>query len=194
MEFLNIAFDLDDTLIDFTEALHQSVFDIYGVNFRADNADCWSLQTRYGLTQEQVDRALSHAYTQWITINTIPGARELLQALWDPIGDPITIISARPTDNIAQTHRMIQHKLCENMLYTLAQSGYLRHLEKVPFIRRFKYYVDDNPHVAHVLALKTDVHVFLINKPYNQWVKHDNITRINSIADLLEYPIEKWIS
>ena len=184
--FINIAFDLDDTLVDFFPAFTKVAQDQFNA-VRRDSTS-YSLMDIYGLSILQVHICLDILYKQ-SCLQPCPGAQNLISRLWHWTHDPISIITARPIESAQSTHDLIRHRLCRTP-YTLSlPSGNDRGaLAKIPYILRFKYYVEDNPEIAWLLATQTNVKVFLIDKPYNKELNHRNITRIKDMRGLLEMP------
>ena len=189
--FINIAFDLDDTLVDFAPAFEAVAEDQFGAH--PTETDTYSLMDIYGLDILQVHLCLDILYKKCL-LQPCPGARNLISRLWHWTHDPLSIITARPIESVQDTHDLIRRYLYRTP-YTLSlPSGNDRGaLAKIPYILRFKYYVEDNPEVAWLLATQTDVHVFLIDKPYNKELDHGNITRIKDVSQLLEmHPLEMF--
>ncbi len=190
--FINIAFDLDDTLVDFAAAFEKVVSDrFYGT--KPCKSDLYSLEDIYKLPPMHINYCLDLLYAQRF-LQPCPGARNLISRLWHWTHDPLSIITARPIESAQDTHDLIRRYLCRTP-YTLSlPSGDDRGaLAKIPYILRFKYYVEDNPEVAWLLATQTDVHVFLVDKPYNKELNHGNITRIKDMRELLErHPLEMF--
>ena len=189
--FINIAFDLDDTLVDFASAFKTAAL----TRFKAKPAktDSYSLMDIYGLDILQVHICLDILYKQSY-LQPCPGARNLISRLWHWTCDPISIITARPIESAQYTHDLIRRYLCRTP-YTLSlpSSHDKGAMAKIPYILRFKYYVEDNPEVAWLLATQSDVHVFLVDKPYNKELNHRNITRIKDMRELLEmHPLEMF--
>ena len=189
--FINIAFDLDDTLVEFAAAFEKVAADQFGAH--PTETDSYSLMDIYGLDILQVHLCLDVLYTQ-SCLQPCRGARNLIVHLWHWTHDPISIITARPIESAQCTHDLIRRYLCRTP-YTLSlPSGDDKGaMAKIPYILRFKYYVEDNPEVAWLLATQTNVKVFLIDKPYNKELNHGNITRIKDIRELLEmHPLEMF--
>ena len=188
MKRLNIAFDLDNTLIDFS-TLFNHVAKIF---FNADCTDpsSYNYEISHGLTAEQRIQCLRGTYACTLETPILPGAKEFLTRLWRKSRSPITIITARPIEVATETHKLIQAKLCYNIPYTLAFSGTSN---KFSFLHGYKYYVEDHPDIAWTLATQTKMRVFLIDQPYNRSVEHGHILHIPGIGDLLHYPISTFI-
>ena len=188
MKFLNIAFDLDSTLVDFHALFTYIAASTFGLEH--ERPEEWDLRSAYGLTTAQRKEALDITYGYWPMMLAYDGVWDFLKLLWLATGDPISIVSARPISAADHTHKLVAEKVCKNVSYTLAFAE--DNAGKTPYLRRYKYYVEDNADVAWQLATQTDTHVFLIDQPYNQWLQHNNITRIEGVKDLLDRPAQQF--
>ncbi len=189
--FINIAFDLDDTLVYFADAFAAVAADRFGAH--PTETDSYSLMDIYGLDILQIHLCMDILYKTCF-LQPCPGAQNLISRLWHWTHDPLSIITARPIESVQDTHDLIRRYLCRTP-YTLSlPSGDDKGaMAKIPYILKFKYYVEDNPEVAWLLATQTDVHVFLVDKPYNKELDHGNITRIKYVSQLLEmHPLEMF--
>lgn len=182
MNHLNIAFDLDNTLVNFSrifDIMAESLFDAYCV----DPSD-YNYEKSHNLTPEQRAKCLEEAFKYPHLTPAYFGAPDLLKTLWINTGDPITVITARPIEVATETHKLVSKKLCPNIPYTLIFTEVKAH-----YLSRFKYYVEDHPDSAWMFAAQMNMKVFLIDQPYNQDLEHTNIQRIKDPSELLKDPI-----
>jgi hypothetical protein len=185
MRFLNIAFDLDNTLVNFGKAFNLSALSEFGLHDKIPNVYDYTIS--HGMTDEQRMVCLKDVYEHYGMLSVYDGVRDLMKLLWVGTGDPITIISARPTSSAVNTHKLVMERICKSVPYTLVLTE--NSVEKIPYLRRFHYYVDDNIDMAWMLATQTDTKVFLVDQPYNRGLIHENIAPITGIKELLEMDI-----
>ncbi len=188
MRFLNIAFDLDSTLIDFHTVFTHIVASTFGLACKRPEA--WDLESAYGITDAQRKWALDLTYEKLHTVPIYDGVRDFLKLLWLATGDPISIISARPISSATVTHKLVDACVCRGIPYVLTLTG--DNVGKLPHLRGFKYYAEDNSDVAWLLATQTDTKVFLVKQPYNKGLVHTNIRPIDGIKDLLKMPMNTF--
>ncbi len=94
MKFLNIAFDLDDTLVDFTAAFKASLLQHFGV--AGEPGKIYTNFIDEVPTDVEHDYCFDDIYFNYAKMPVFPGVVDLLKLLWLATGDPITIVSARP--------------------------------------------------------------------------------------------------
>lgn len=155
----NVKFDLDGVLINFAHVAKE-VLKAEGYTVNPTTEFKWT--TTPELSNTQIWKRFKHAYTLWRITPIFDGAKELLRAVYDLTGKPVSIITARPTDYATETFKVIER--VTDVPFTVAiteGSQKFAHLEPHDII------VEDRRRTVLQLA-EIGIRSLLIDRKYNQ--------------------------
>lgn len=178
---LKIAFDLDGTLIDLNAVAVPLIEAATG--FSVEGCDRWDIAGYLGVDDSLVWGCYKQAFAMVDQIPVMPGARELVQRLYEISGDPITVVSSRP-DEFATDAFAACRKVCGDVPFVLALTSSSE--EKYKYLRGFRFFVDDKFETAADLNERGMI-VFMPDRFYNQFRNNGlfGIIRIQNLAELL---------
>jgi uncharacterized HAD superfamily protein len=182
MKLINIAFDLDGTLVDLMTTVKRLVAEDYDVEVMPQNQ--WKMITEPQVTSLEVWKCIHKAYKMLDSTHPYPGAQELLQKLFHLSGcaDPIKIITARPITSAHHAYMLMDTRFT-GFDYELILT---EKDEKLMYLNRYSCMVEDKAKTAVHLA-EHGKSVFLLDRPYNQMPPIKNIVRIKDIRELLPW-------
>lgn len=103
----------------------------------------------------------------------------------------VYIITARPdytyVDTIECLMREVDLRLLKNVIIAYDKASVVNKLN-------IDVVIDDGPHIAESIVLGTSAKMYLVDKPYNQHINYDEITRVNSWKQFLSYEGLEWAS
>ena len=180
---LNIAFDLDGTLVDVFTMLTNYMEMVTGK--RVEEPKDYGLMSDYGCSEEIVQQAINKMHLNWKSCQPLPHAKELWKDLWAATHDPITIVTARSTHYATETYALVNHIFGTHIPYRISFAK--GNMGKSPYLYDFRYFVEDNGSTAWSLA-KAGITVFLLKTSYNKdmWNIHSDIQPIDSLKDIVD--------
>lgn len=181
---LNIAFDLDGCLIDFRDALCQTLSEIKKVTIDQDE---YRIKTTPSVSNQQMAEAFRRTYKLTKRTKFFDGAIEFCETLHAKSQQPILIVTSRPVWCSHHTHRLIKENLQTPYIIAFADPTFGKNM----YLSGIKYFVEDNKNIAQQLVA-CDKTVFMPNCSYNKMPTHPNIYRINNFNQLLKY-VDKFI-
>ena len=189
MKLLNIAFDLDGVLVDIMPAVNRLLKERHNVKMLPIKQ--WNIKTEpEQLPEDLIWECIHSAYDRMDDIRIYSGAKELLWKLFELTDhqDPVKIITARPPKRAANlTYKVVSERLCDFPYELVIVSDN----DKLPYLNRYKYMVEDRRRTAKYLAWEGK-HVYLVNRTYNKMEKTERVSRIRGVYDLI--PIaEKFV-
>lgn len=185
MIVLDIAFDLDGTLIHLMPVFEEILWDLYKAVVPRKRS--FKIYTEPDLPYDTIKECFDLAFEQYEKIEIHSGVKQLFEKLYDLTEkkDPIRIITARPISSAVHTYKLV-NRICDNVdseVIIVEDSD-----NKIKHLNRYSYFVDDRRKTSLHLASfgKT---VFMPVKHYNTPLpkKHEGIIMIDSITSL--YPI-----
>jgi len=183
MKVIEIAFDLDGTLINIMDPVERLLMEKYGA--KIIHPDGFQLHTEPFLEDDLIWDCIIEAYDYHDEIKIYPGAKEIITQLYNASdNDPVKIITARPLKRSANTtYKFISERLCD-LPYELVL---VSDNDKLPYLNRYTYFVEDRRKTAITLADAGKI-VFLLRRPWNALpAPHKNIIMIDKLEDLLPY-------
>lgn len=176
---MNIAFDLDDVLIDLCGAFIPTINRVMGGEKIIYNEVKEYNLEKCGATKEALNYAARSVYKFWRTETPpYPEADEVLRNIFIQTGRPIRIVTARPNYCAAETLDMCNEYFKHIPLEVIFVNGYGKSI----FLKDFDTFVEDRRKTALELA-DLGKHVYLVDKPYNQ-CEHKGITRIKDLSEI----------
>lgn len=182
-KLIDIAFDLDGTLINIMDPVERLLFEKFGA--KIVHPDGFQLHTEPFLEDEQIWECINEAYEFHDEIKIYPGATELLTKLYSlSDNDPIKIITARPPKRAANTtYKYVSERLCD-LPYELV---IVSDNDKLPYLHRYTYFVEDRRKTAIQLA-EAGKKVFFLKRKWNKLPKaYENICEIDAIKRLIPF-------
>ena len=143
---LNIAFDLDGTLVRLMPVVERVIFKKYGAMVKPNER--FHLETVPRLTNRQFALAFDEAYWQILDIKPVAFAQAFLRKLCGLTGEPITIVTARPVSAATPTLELIRHWFDVPVFLAMVGS----HKDKLTYLSNFDYFVEDRRATARLLA------------------------------------------
>ncbi|MBI9082733.1 MAG: hypothetical protein JEZ11_03990 [Desulfobacterales bacterium] len=165
MPEINIAFDLDDTLVNM-----MSVFDDYleaqHGRRMPESYDQFDISGPAQLTKKEIWFLFYQVFDDINRFPIYPGAREVLTKLYEITGEPPCILTARPHRKASETYALVK-RLMKKTPFTLI----LQHpdMSKAGHLMAMGYghYVDDRRKNVLDIA-RAGIHAFMPERCYNQ--------------------------
>lgn len=181
MKFIDIAFDLDGTLIWLMPVVERLLWEKHKV--RVPKSRKFRVTTEPEIPFEDLWDCFYEAFTCIDEIKVVPGATELLRKLHLlSDNDPVKIVTARPLKAANDTYKLVK-KVCPDFPYELIIVEDTEN--KKLHLNRYHYFVDDRRKTALDLA-EHGIKVYLPICNYNQpFPPHYNVTPIDSIQELI---------
>jgi uncharacterized HAD superfamily protein len=192
MKLLNIAFDLDGTLIELMPTFERILFEKH--NASIVQHDSFKILTEPELPWSVLEQVFFDAFECIDEIQVYPGVYEVLNKLYtESDNDPIRIITARPAWKAANATYKLVNKVCQDVPFEIVIVGTPdnTHMigpmaEKHTYLNRYDYYVDDRRKAAIELSEKYNKRIFMPNKRYNKLPLGQRFDGIIPIADISE--------
>jgi uncharacterized HAD superfamily protein len=175
----SIYVDLDDVVAETLTTFARLANDLYGKHIRFEDIFSFDLGRSFGLDEHELRRFMEIAHRREVLLEKVSPNQEALAVLreWVDCGADITIVTGRPVSTYEDTLDWLQrfevpfHGLCFVRKYGRNDLGetrrrplHLRRLAKAPFL----FSVEDNLKTASYIALRTNVPVMLLDKPWNR--------------------------
>ena len=180
----NIAFDLDETLVDIMPLTKSLLKEVYGVDLIEENT--YKVITEPQISYEQLWEIFRLVYKKVDEVRPTEGSVELLTKLYELTKDPIKIVTARPVEDVPETRKLLNtYFKVPYILYAIGSDS------KCKYLTGIDYFVDDRRATAIKLGGK-GIKVFVPEKYYNKGIVHENVHYINNLNDLIPI-IDKFI-
>ena len=188
MQKLNIAFDLDEVLVDVMSHFKR-IAKIHGydtktpIRYGLANNPQFSTPT---MSKTTVDYIWSQVYEAYWMIKPYEAVPELLETLHKKSGDPIKIITNRPVYAASPTYYLMD-TFCKVPYEIAFTNGW----SKLTYLNGIKFFVEDRRKIALELA-ENDKTVFMPKKSWNKLnVTHPEIHEISEITEILNLDVQK---
>lgn len=187
MKLINIAFDLDGTLIDIIPTFKKVLWEKYKA--KVPKYEGFKIKTNPHLEYDKIKECFLEAFKRIDDIKIFPEAQEFLHKLYKLAdgNDPIRIVTARPLTSANDTYKICE-KICKGIDFEVViveDSD-----NKIKYLNRYDYYVDDRRKTAlHLTSFGKKV--YMLKKEYNQPLpENHNVYQITSMKQLL--PVAKF--
>ncbi len=186
MQKIQIAFDLDGTLIDIMIRVKELIFEIYKIELKENTRYKFEISNPE-LSKNQIWEIIRMVYQEVKTTPIYPGATELLTKLYEKTKEPPLIVTARPFDSANDTYAIVK-RIMKKAPFALI----LKHdkCHKADYLHGYQFYVEDRRKTAIELS-DMGFGVPLIRKNYNHIpdveLKHPNIYYIEGVHELIDY-------
>lgn len=193
-------FDYDSTLAAVDAARVRAINERFGTNYTLDEITAWSW------TAENYPEA--HESFQWgpecflneqfqLNVEPVEGAIEGVHALF-AMGHEGMVVSDRPESLFACTRQWLdEHDLdTVRLLFTrhkesknVTNEGLTK--QQAAVLHRLTHVIEDAPHHAVAFAEKPHIsRVYLLDRPYNQGIEHEKITRCKNWYEVIAHIAE----
>ena len=192
MKLIDIAFDLDGTLIHIMPVFEDIIWKMYKA--KIPNNRNFRIKTKPELDYKTIMWCFGEAFKRINDLKIAKGVRELFKQLYElSDDDPIKIVTARPYSSAEWTHKLVE-RICEGICeweVVLVKNGD----NKIKHLNRYAHFVDDRRKTAlHLESCGKTVWVPMKN--YNRPMPdRRGIMLINSIEDLVPWAagfIKEW--
>ncbi len=165
MKYIDIAFDLDGTLIWLMPIVEKILWEQYKVKI-PENRKFHTIITEPEISLDELWVCFCEAFAYIDEIEIYPGATELLRKLWmlSNENDPVRIITARPHSTATNTYKIVE-KVCPDFPYELIIVEDSE--DKKLHLNHYNYFVDDRRKTAKDLVHHGKI-VYLPKRNYNQ--------------------------
>ena len=185
----NFLIDFDSTLAATDKALLAGVNKEFGTSYKESDLTTWN--TEEVMPPEHVKYMWGTLFVDpefMYTVQPVEGAIQGIRNLWDQ-GHKCTVVSDRPShlyDSVewwlekyfGALHLIFTRNLTNKSVLSDAK---MMTKSQVAYLYKLNWVVEDAPHNSVRLADRQFVEgVYLIDKPYNQEVEHEKITRVHS--------------
>lgn len=176
MRLIDIAFDLDGTLINLMPIFERIIWKNYKV--KVVNNRKFNIVTEPKIEYDTIKWCFAEAFKRYEEIEIVPGVRELFSNLYElSDSDPIKIVTARPYNSAEWTYRLAERickNICEWEVVIVKNSD-----NKIKHLKRYKHFVDDRRKTVLHLSSHGKT-VWMPIKNYNQPM---NSHLVNQMAD-----------
>jgi uncharacterized protein len=177
---MHIGIDFDDTLMNTRKSMVDLLNQIHKEQIEFDNVHIYEISDLYGYNFEQFHEFFT---SKQFELNNIEPEGNLIEII-DRISRKakLSLITARPTGWMSSAIEWIyKHKLPISNFNCASEyeDGKAECAEKLGVT----IFIEDHP--KHALKIANQgIEVLLINKPYNQECKHDNIRRVSGWEEI----------
>ena len=182
MKLIDIAFDLDGTLIHLMPVFERIIWKNYKA--KVPSIRKFKIVTEPKLDYNVIKWCFGEAFRHVNEIKIAKGVRELFSKLYElSDGDPIKIVTARPYSSAEWTYKLVERickDICEWEVVIVKNSD-----NKIKHLKRYKYFVDDRRKTALHLSGHGKT-VWLLKRLYNQPVSGHLIHQIDSFEYLVD--------
>lgn len=178
---LNIAFDLDCTLVDMIAQVRRYLEnDGYALKdiCRYDMTSAIEPQ----MTEEQLWQYFKKCYERHDETPVCEGVVELLEMLYAKSQKPILIVTQRPSWAASQSYALVERFLNVPFVICFADKRF----GKIAYLNDIDYFVEDRKKTAKELAAHGKK-VFMIRQSWNNMPANQNIIKIDGIGDLIQW-------
>jgi len=155
----NIKFDLDGVLINFS---HVAKCLLHADGYSVNSTTRFKWTTTPALADSIIWDYFKESYVLWRITPIFDGARELVRAVYNYTGRPISIITARPIDYATETFKVIDRVVDVPFSVAITEGNQkYAHLDPGDII------VEDRRRTVLQLA-EIGIRSILVDKPYNQ--------------------------
>ena len=176
---LNIAFDLDNCLINFSQGLHE-VFAEHG--YRDVKNDKFLIVTDPEMSKNKRNKMFRQTYKEHHRTPPMPGASTLLEILHAQSQQPILIVTSRPIWCAHYTHELVSSFCDVPYIIAFAHPAF----GKGAYLNGIEYFVEDRRKTAMELAARGKK-IFKPRWYWNKMEEHQNVYEITNMVDLLNY-------
>lgn len=164
MKLLDIAFDLDGTLIHLMPLFEKILWEEYKA--KVPHIRKYRIVTKPEITYPEIKECFNKTFKRYNEVEIFPGVRELFSKLYElSDNDPIKIITARPYSSAEWTYRLVERickDICKWEVVIVKNSE-----NKIKYLKRYKNYVDDRRKTCVQLSSHGKT-VWMPIKTYNQ--------------------------
>jgi hypothetical protein len=182
---LDIAFDLDSCLGDFTRGLEE-ILAIDG--YKLLNNDNFEIVTDPPITKSKRYKMFETLYRHWTLTPPYEGVSSLLERLHSRSQQPILIVTSRPTSCAHYTHKYVS-SFC-NVPYIICFAN--PKFGKAAYLNDKKFFMEDRRKTIFELLKKGKI-IFKPKCSWNKMPPHDNLFEIEGPKDLLKI-VDSFIS
>ena len=168
-ETMNLGFDIDGVIANFTNPLLETIKKNYGLTLKATDIYCFDLDIVLGITRPEEEQLIVEVLKQNLPLN--PGARETLKLLSDE-GHNIYLLTSRYGHLHDVTNSWLKEKGIPYTQLHLLNSGekYLAKVQPLDLI------VEDSLQEALGWATKVKT-VLIYDQPWNKTLNVKNLTK-----------------
>ena len=174
---LDIAFDLDNCLIDFSSGLHK-LFEENG--YKDVKNDAFEIVTDPDMSKNKRTKFFRQLYKEHYRTPPIKGARELLEILHGRSQQPVFIVTSRPAWCAHYTHELVRSFCLVPYIIAFAPTQY----GKSVYLNSINYFVEDRRATICEL-ISRGKKVFKPKWYWNKMEPHPNVREIDSLKDLI---------
>ena len=188
-----ILLDYDSTLVASDKLRLQWVTERFGSNYKIEEITNWFMDyTEEEETFMWGSECFLNADFQ-AACEPVDGALEGVKALID-YDYKITVVSDRPIELYDPTRKWLDNHglshieliFTHNKMSMSTDSSELMTKMQVAYLKKLKIVIEDAPHHAERFAEKEYIdRILLLDRPYNQEVSHEKITRACCWADIV---------
>ena len=185
-----VGVDIDGVLADYPRSFVEFVNAQLGTSYDYRTIKNYNIADELGLPVEETAR-LKHLYRdsgQKRFIPVIEGARQFLDEL-KYMGYIVVLLTSRPIDKYKRIFADTQYWLAENKLHydaILFDEAKGERLVKEFGKDKVEFFVDDVAGFANGIS-EAGFKCYLINKTYNQVALRENVIRVESLKEVLDY-------
>ena len=182
MRLIDIAFDLDGTLIHLMPVFEDIIWKMYKAKLPRNRE--FKIFTKPELDYPTIKWCFGEAFRRYEEFEIVPGVRELFSKLYElSDGDPIKIITARPYSSAECTYRLVE-RICKDICdweVIIVKNGD----NKIKHLKRYGHFVDDRRKTClHLSSYRKTV--WMPKKTYNQPMAGHLVNQIESFEYLTD--------
>ena len=175
---LDIAFDLDNCLVDFTKGLKE-ISTLNGYKL-LDN-DNFEIISDPPMTKSQRHKIFKALYKNWSLTPPFEGADLLLEHLHSRSQQPILIVTSRPTWCAHYTHELVSDFCKVPYIICFTHPNF----SKATYLNGKTFFMEDRRKTIFELLKKGKV-IFKPKCSWNKMPPHDNLFEIDGPKDLIK--------
>ena len=175
---LNIAFDLDNCLIDFTKGL-KGIFELNG--YKLIDNDNFEIIAKPQIANKQRYKMFETLYRHWTLTPPYEGVSLLLERLHSRSQQPILIVTNRPTSCAHYTHELVSDFCKVPYIICFTHPNF----SKAAYLNGKTFFMEDRRKTIFELLKKGKV-IFKPKCSWNKMPPHDNLFEIDGPKDLIK--------
>lgn len=185
---MKIGIDLDEVVVEFVKGYLEFFNLRYKKNFCFEDVFTYDLWKVLGISKEESFKLAYEFFDSesFEDIEVVWGAKEAIQKL--TVGHDLFFITSRPTHTEIKTRNFFKKNFPAIRPYVFHSNERFGGWGKTKNIlcRNLKIdlFIEDQP--AYALACAEEgIRVFLMDKPWNQNIKHNNLLRVNDWEEVM---------
>jgi len=186
---MKIGIDIDEIVTEFVKGYLKVYNKKYGRDARYDEIFSYNLWESLNITKEEVIKLAEEFYDSqhFQEIELVEGAIESINKLGKENG--IFFITSRPSYIQGKTQEFVTKHFSQiknNLLFSGDFWGGLGSRTKAQICSELKldFMIEDNKIYSREIA-ELGIKVFLMDKPWNKKVQHENITRVKNWEEIM---------